>query len=251
MKKRILSLFVGLLLIPASVVGTIYWLDQGGFFNLEHIEISVLNPIETVRNQNLYLKPLVSDLEKKLDALRGKSLWDLDLSQISSLLGDLKWVETNYVSRSWPARLNIRVIPKDVKLLYVAKSGQMFPIVDEGKFLDAVSAKQIPDVALLEGEIFEKNREMRVKAIKVISEIPAEGKFSKKNISELRFDPKEGFWATLVQSGIRVKIGQDQVPIKSLRISQVIEYLESRQLEARVIDGNLSKKVLVRLRKDP
>lgn len=251
MKKIIFSLIIGLIVIPAGVVGTIYWLNQGGFFSLEHIEISVVSSNATNSNQTFYLKPLVSDLDKKLETFRGKSLWDLDLNQISVLISSLKWVESSNISRSWPTRLNIRVVPKDVKLLYVTKSGQMFPIVDQGQFLDAISTKQMPDVALLEGEVFEKNLEMRKKAIKVISEIPSEGKFSKKNISELRFDSKEGFWATLVQSGIHVKIGEDQVPIKSLRISQVIEYLESRQLEARVIDGNLSKKVLVRLRKDP
>ena len=41
------------------------------------------------------------------------------------------------------------------------------------------------------------------------------------------------------------------IPIKAQRVSQVLEYMETRQLEARVIDANLSKKVLVRLRKDP
>jgi cell division protein FtsQ len=39
--------------------------------------------------------------------------------------------------------------------------------------------------------------------------------------------------------------------LKAARVAQVIEYMETRQLEARVIDANLSKKVLVRLRKDP
>jgi cell division protein FtsQ len=106
-------------------------------------------------------------------------------------------------------------------------------------------------VALLDGEQFEKNIEMRKKAIRLMSEVPADGKFSKRNISELRYDPKEGFWATLIQSGIRVKIGEENIPLKSARVAQVIEYMETRQLEARVIDANLSKKVLVRLRKDP
>ena len=43
------------------------------------------------------------------------------------------------------------------------------------------------------------------------------------------------------------KYGEDQFEIKSSRVSQVIDYLENRDLKARVIDANLSKKVLVRL----
>jgi cell division protein FtsQ len=117
--------------------------------------------------------------------------------------------------------------------------------------LESVSQKAAPDVALIQGDIFEKNLDVRQRAVKTIDEIPHTGKFSQKNISELRFDPKQGFWATLIGTGMRVKLGEEQISLKSARVSQVIEYMETRQLEARVIDANLSKKVLVRLRKDP
>jgi cell division protein FtsQ len=247
MKKLIFTLFFALIVIPAGVVGVIYWLNKGGFFNLDHIEIA----IENGQQNSQYLQPLVADLDKRLEKYRNQSLWDLDLSKISAQISDLKWIEKNYLSRSWPTRLNIRITPKDVKLLYLSKSGDMLPIVEDGSFLSSVSSRQAPDVALLEGEVFEKNIEMRKKAVRAISEIPVEGKFSKKNISELRYDSKEGFWATLIQTGIKVKLGEENIPLKSARVSQVIEYIETRELEARVIDANLSKKVLVRLRKDP
>ncbi len=55
---------------------------------------------------------------------------------------------------------------------------------------------------------------------------------------------------TLIRTGVRVKIGEDQVALKAARVSQVVDYLDAKQFDARVIDANLSKKVLVRLRKD-
>ena len=55
----------------------------------------------------------------------------------------------------------------------------------------------------------------------------------------------------MTQSGLRVKVGEDRVRTKSFRISQVLDYLDSRKFQARVIDANLSQKVLVRLRKEP
>lgn len=247
MKKFLFKLFVALVVIPASVFGTIHWLDRTGFFNLDHIEITIENGQQNWK----YLQPLVADLDQRLEKYRGQSLWTLDLGQISNQIQGLKWMESNYLSRSWPTRLNVRITPKDVKLLYLAKSGEMFPIVSDGSFLSPVSSKHAPDVVLLEGDHFEKNAEMRKKAVRAISEIPLEGKFSKKNISEIRYDPKEGFWATLIQSGIKVKLGEENIPLKAARVSQVIEYMETRELEARVIDANLSKKVLVRLRKEP
>ncbi len=247
MKKLILKLLIVVVVIPALVIGTIRWLDQSGFFNLDHIEITIENG--DVNPQ--FLQPLVADLNAQLETFRGQSLWHLDLPKVSALVQKMAWVEESAIARSWPTRLNVKVHPKSVKLLYLSKSGDIFPIVADGNFLAPVSPKTAPDVTLLEGPLFENNLPMRKKAVKLIEEIPQEGKFSNQKISELRFDPKEGFWATLIQSGIKVKIGEENIPLKAARVSQVLEYLETRELEARVIDANLSKKVLVRLRKDP
>lgn len=229
------------------VAGSIYWLNHNGFFNLDHIEIA----IEKGRLNPQFLQPLVADLDHNLEKYRGQSLWDLDISEISAQIRSHDWIDSISLSRSWPTRLNVRIFPKDVKLLYISKSGQLLPIVEDGNFLSVVSSQFAPDVTLLEGSVFEKDLEMRKKAVQAISDVPRDGKFSQKNISELRFDSKEGFWATLIQSGIKVKIGEKNIPLKAARVSQVLEYMETRQLEARVIDANLSKKVLVRLRKDP
>jgi cell division protein FtsQ len=247
MKKLILKLFIAVVVIPASVVGMIFWLDHQGSFNLDQIEIT----IENAEINPQFLQPLVADLKEDLEKNRGQSLWHLDLPKISREMERLRWIESIAISRSWPTRLNVKVQPKSVKLLFLSKTGDIYPVVADGTFLPPVTTKTAPDVTLLEGSSFEASLEMRKKAVKVISEVPREGKFSHPKISELRFDPKEGFWATLIQSGIKVKMGEENIPLKSARVSQVLEYLETRQLEARVIDANLSKKVLVRLRKDP
>jgi cell division protein FtsQ len=249
MKKLILKLLIVMIVIPAAVIGTIHWLNQRGFFNLEQIEIAIDMHGGDASPQ--FLQPLVADLNQRLEKYRGQSLWQLNLPEISKLIRSLSWIETNAISRSWPTRLNVKVHPKSVKLLYLSKSGEIFPVVEDGSLLQPVTSKTAPDVTLLEGPIFENNMAMRKKAVKVIEEVPGEGKFSHRKISELRYDPKEGFWATLIQTGIKVKMGEENIPLKAARVSQVLEYLETRELEARVIDANLSKKVLVRLRKDP
>jgi cell division protein FtsQ len=251
MKKLVLKILIVVLVIPASVAGVICWLDQKGFFNLDHIEIAIdLNSGGENANSQ-YLQPLVTELNQQLEQYRGQSLWHLDLPKISHLIHNLPWIETNKISRSWPTRLDVTVHPKDIKFLYLSKSGDVFPVVEDGSLLPSVTPKTAPDVAFLEGAVFENNSAMRKKAVQLMNAIPSEGKFSHQKISELRFDPKEGFWATLIQSGVKVKIGEDNIPLKSARVSRVLEYLETRELEARVIDANLSKKVLVRLRKDP
>lgn len=248
MKKLVFKLIFGFIVLPLSLAGTLYYLNKNGFFNIQKIEVVLENPTP---GQEQFLKPNVDSLEKTLGRYQGVSLWNVKLKGISKEVAQMGWVENARISRSWPATLSIKVKPYEVKLLFMGKSGKLVPIIKDGSFLEPVEARQAPDVALLDGDSFVKKPELRKKAVDVIEQIPAEGTFSKKTISEIRFDDKEGFWMTMIKTGVRVKIGEDHVALKAARVSQVVDYLETRQFDARVIDANLSKKVLVRLRKDP
>lgn len=248
MKKLVLQLIFGFIVLPVALAGSLFYLNKNGFFNITKIEVILENP---PAGQEQFLKPHVDRLEASLAKYKGISLWNIKLKKISREVSDLNWVEQLNIKRSWPATLAVRVRPYEVKLLYMGKGGKLIPIIKDGSFLDPVETKQAPDVALLDGESFQKKSELRKKAVEVIEQIPAEGSFSKKTISEIRHDSKEGFWMTMIKTGIQVKMGEDQVSLKAARVSQVVDYLESRQFDARVIDANLSKKVLVRLRKDP
>lgn len=248
MKKFVFNLIFGFIILPTSLAGTLYYLNENGFFNIEKIEIVLENP---PLGQEQFLRPHVDQLETSLARFKGVSLWNLKLKRISKEVDQLNWVESLNIKRSWPSTLSVLIRPYEVKLLYMAKGGKLVPIIKDGSFLDPVDSKQAPDVVLLEGEGFGKKGALRKKAVDVVDQIPAEGSFSRKTISEIRYDSKEGFWMTMIKTGIQVKMGEDQVSLKSARVAQVVDYLESRQFDARVIDANLSKKVLVRLRKDP
>ncbi|QDK38956.1 cell division protein FtsQ/DivIB [Bdellovibrio sp. NC01] len=248
MKKLILKLIVAFVILPGALAGTLFYLNKNGFFNIQKIEVVLDHPVP---GQEQFLKPQVDELEAALAKYKGVSLWNVKLKAMSKDVAKFEWIENSMITRSWPATLSIKVRPYEVKLLFMGKNGKLLPIIKDGSFLNPVEAKQAPDVALLDGESFVKKPELRKKAVDVLEQIPAEGSFSKKTISEIRFDDKEGFWMTMIKTGVRVKIGEDQVSLKAARVSQVVDYLETRQFDARVIDANLSKKVLVRLRKDP
>lgn len=197
------------------------------------------------------MRPLVLDLDHQLEQLRGHSLWSLDLDGLNAQVAAMNWVNELQVHRRWPDRLEIQIVPKEVKFLFVGKGGQLFPVLQDGTFLSPVAVDALPDVVLLRGDDFVKNKELLARALKTLDQIPSEGSFSKKSISEIRYDGKSGFWATLMKAGVKVKLGEDQIVLKADRVSQVLDYLEGHQFDARVIDANLTKKVLVRLRKDP
>ncbi len=248
MKKLVLKLIFGFIVLPAAIVATVFHLNKNGFFDIAQAEVILQ---DAPPGQEQFLKPLVAKLEEDLNSYKGQSLWEIKLKGVSKKVDSLEWIDQASVKRSWPSSLTVRVRPHEVKLLFLAKGGKLLPIIEDGSVLEAVDSKQAPDVALLDGEIFLKKAELRKKAVQVMEEIPDSGSFSKKTISEVRYDQKEGFWMSLVKSGLHVKMGEDQVALKAARVSQVVDYLENHQFDARVIDANLSKKVLVRLRKDP
>lgn len=242
-----LKLFVGLFILPSLVAGALWGLNQNGFFNVENIELTWLES----ENSNLHLESQIQKLNASLEVYRGYSLWSLDLKKISSTLMQESWIEDLHLVRVWPSTLRLQLRPQKISLVYKNQSGQFFPITPQGALLDPIDLKSVPDVVLLTGEIFQKKEALRKKAVQVISEIPERGSFSRQTIAEMSYDERDGFWMELMKNHLRVKVGEDEITRKSLRVSQVVEYLKSHEFEDRVIDANLSQKVLVRLRKDP
>jgi len=247
LKQFILKLIIAIVILPGALAAALYQLHQNGFFNIDQVEVV----IEDIPSQRQFLKPSVLNLEEQLLRFKGESLWEISLRKVSDLIENKEWVRSVHVSRSWPSTLKVTVKAHEVKMLYIGQQQQLYPVVEDGRLLSPVSSELAPDVVLLDGDKFYRRPELRKRAVEVLNEIPSEGAFSRPQISEVRYDQKEGFWFTLVRSGIEVKMGEDQVAIKAARVSQVLDYLQQRQIDARVIDANLSKKVLVRLRKAP
>ena len=197
------------------------------------------------------LKKKVEILQTDLGLYKGTSLWDLKLKDFSRRIQEESWIETFHLTRQWPATIRVNVVASPAYFVYLNNKGEFFPVMGNGEMLDPVNAGEIPDVPLVQDTDFQKSRELRVKLISILKDIPLRGTFSRAQISEINYDKKTGFSFTLVREGLIVKIGEDQVRKKSLRVSEVMDYLEAKKFQARVIDANLSQKVLVRLRKEP
>ncbi|MBX2987504.1 MAG: FtsQ-type POTRA domain-containing protein [Bdellovibrionaceae bacterium] len=241
--KSLTKWLFALIVLPGAVLGFLYHLDGHGFFDLDQIEIV----LEDTPAQALHLKPLVAELDRSLELYRGASLWKLDMNLISKAIGGLNWVEVHSLSRNWPSGLVVKIKPQDVKALYLAKNNRFIPVIREGRLLDPVEPKLAPDVAILDGDAFQARADLRKRAIEVLNEIPDDGAFSRKTISEVRWHPKDGFLMKMVRTGLEVKIGDDQIALKANRVGQVLEYLQNRGMNAKSLDANLSKKVLVKL----
>lgn len=233
--------------VPLVIAGVFYTLNKNGYFNLSRIEIL----IENTTHSKLALKRKVETLQIDLSLHKGQSLWDLKLKDFSTRIQQESWIESFHITRIWPSGIRVQVTASPAYFVYLNKHGEFYPVMGNGEMLDPVGAGEIPDVPLVQDTDFQKSRDLRLKLIAILKDIPVRGSFSRAQISEIHYDKKSGFSFTLVREGLIVKIGEDQVRKKSLRVSEVLDYLEAKKFQARVIDANLSQKVLVRLRKEP
>ncbi len=239
--------FVTFFFLPLVSAGFFYYLNEKGFFNLKNIEILV----EDSSYSRKALKKSVEKLDRKLELLRGQPLWQLGLQAVSSDLANEKWIRSFHLTRRWPSTLRLTVRPQALYYVLLNSQGEILPVMESGHFLDVLRVGDSPDLPIAVGSGFEKSFETRKKAIQILKQIPAQGTFSRQTISEIHYSSQSGFSFKLLQNGLQIKIGEDKVRTKSFRIGKVLDYLEFKKFQARVIDANLSQKVLVRLRKDP
>lgn len=248
MWKLLRNLLLVLIFIGSVGFG-LYSLDQNGYFDLQEVSFE-FNEMSDPNHTNYYTYRIM-EAQKHLHAYKGQGLWRLPMNEILEDLSQMTWIEEFQVWRRWPNQLSVAIKPKAIRFLVPnAKSG-FHPVVGEGDVLPAVQGKAVPDAMIMQLKKNHADAELIRKAVSMVKEIPEDGVFSQKNIAEIQYEPKDGFWVRLNQENIRVRLGEDQFAVKSARISQVLDYTDARNLRARVIDADLSKKVLVKLRKGP
>jgi cell division protein FtsQ len=248
MLRKIIKILLFWTAFAVFLGGTFFSLNQRGYFNLTDIPFEFADP-SALEHGNYYAIRVV-EAQKMLEPFRGVPLWKLNLQEISNHLQKLAWIEDFQITRRWPEQLLVSVKPKQIRFILPAKIG-FHPVVGEGDVLPAIEGKSIPDVPLLQLKKNQSDKKLIRRTVELVKEIPASGRFSNKTIAEIHYEEKDGFWIRMMKENIRVRMGENQFAVKSARVSQVLDYIDSRQLQTRVIDADLSKKVLVKLRKAP
>ena len=254
--KKLLKLATALILLPLALFLSVYSLDQQGFFQIDSVDIR----IEALSSQKNYISSKVKQLQLKLNSIKGISLWKVPLSQLSKTLTEEKWIKSFQIARAWPSGIVLEIEPDLIEILVISQEGmnastsavaEIRPITKSGNILEKIKSSTAPNTVVTYDAIFLNNQKIREGALSVMNSLPASGSLSAATVSEIGYDKKEGYWIKLLQSETKVNFGDEQFEIKAARISQVINYLDGRNLKARVIDANLSKKVLVRLQQTP
>ena len=222
------------------------------------VEVQIVNSgsVEHILQQNVSQQ--ISKNAAKL--FTNKNIWAVSLRKVRDVVVSEPWVQSVRISRTLPNHVNVVVEPKRaVAMLLVQKAKGSNPelraLASDGSVLKLPNSTAALDVPIARGPLFsaetEAGAEARAKLIEFISSIPNEGSLSTKNIAEITYVPNEGFSLALIPMKSTVLLGSEKIQTKVTRVSQVLDYLLAHQLRGRVIDASFSKKVLVRLRKDP
>lgn len=230
------------------------FLNHMGLFELGGVPVDLIashSDSGRAPSQGSAEKSLLERLDAILADYQGKRIWEIDLTRMRSSIARDEWVKDVLISRTLPNQLRVLVRPKTAALVYVNKQNQFLPVVEDGALLSPVAAAALPDVPLLRGEIFLKEPGRRSEAVKLVQALAERGPMGVANISEIGWSGEDGFTLTLIQPKVEVRLGDERVDLKAMRVAQVLNYLTANNLKGRVIDASFSKKVLVRLRKGP
>jgi cell division septal protein FtsQ len=228
---------------------------KSNLFVVGQIPIKIESVSESDQSSVFSRSGLHERLEATVSPLKGKKIWDIDMSSLRAAIAGDEWVKDVLISRTFPSAMKIRVTQKNPILVLVNNKGEFAPVTEEGEVLSSLPAGSLPDVPLLRGEGLGKDQAeidlRRMQIVNFVLALPTKGVLTRKNISEISWNHEDGINLTVIQPRVEVKLGDDRPEMKILRVTQVLNYLAQHQLKERVIDASFSKKVLVRLRKGP
>jgi cell division protein FtsQ len=238
---------IWLLGFTSVIAGGLYLGAERGWGRLASVKV-VMDPNS---NQAQLFSRIEPQLAKTLGRFTGQWVWQVPLSRVMREIEGDKRVRSAKITRVFPNRLEISVIPHQPALVWVDEVGTPFPVATDATLLPAVPSAEVNDVPVLRGRAFHRDQSLREKALALLNEMPNEGQFSKGRVAEIMYSERDGFSLILTQGGIEVRVGDGKIGLKASRAERVLNYLQDQQLRGRVIDARFAKKVVVRLRNGP
>ena len=241
---KISALIAGVVL----AVGLTLHLDQK-LFAIEAIDMAwTPQAKEYCVEQKLLCEYLQNEMNEKLKTVTDKKIWQVDITSLRQQLMQNNWFKMVAISRKYPNKISL-VLDIEVPVALLAYNSEIYAVAGDGQTLTNVKVSFLPALPVLKGENFFRSLSLRKLATNFLKDVVDNSELSPKTIAEMTYSKEENFSLLILPSKTIVKMSADQVALKAARVAQVIEYLNSNQMNGRVIDARFSKKVLVRLRK--
>lgn len=228
-----------LVAVLVAVVGLAAWI-QPEYLKINEVMIAPDGAEEVLFQQ------IRRTLWPQLKEIKGQYLWQPNLEKILKMIEGDQRVESVRINRRWPNHLEVKIRPHRAVLSLLRADGTFYPVAQDASLLPA--SRDYLDLPVLRGELFFKQSDLRTQALQLLSELPSQGPLQVRTVSEIKYDEGEGFSIFLVATGTQVRFGHEDYARRAVLVERVLGYLESHQMQARVIDARFSKKVVVQLR---
>ena len=196
--------------------------------------------------KEIYWTNQINALKQKWQSLKGKNLWSVRVSHIKKELSYEPWIKEFQVQRKWPDKLKILLKPQKILAVEVSDQALVIPFSENGDSLLPSPLTQSPLAPVLRysQQSLLQNKQVRAKLAHFLSYLPDQGYVSLSHIDEVTIE-QDQIWLHLLKERIKIRLGQKDLPVRIARVEKVLGYLKSQGLENRIIDADLSSKVLV------
>lgn len=235
---------VGLLALVLVLGAGVAFYVKENLMSLEKVQVT----LAAGSGQAHLFERIQKDLNSQLDRYRGQPLYDISLKEMLGLIEKDRRVATASLRRTFPNQITVEISPRRPLALLLGLDGRFHPVASDASLLPSLTVNTAPDLPVLRGLSFFKNRRDRMRVVDILDILPQEGEFSHSKISEIRMNKSNEVTLFLSESGQRVLIGKTLDKGQVERVEQVLKYLRSRSIKGRVIDARFSKKVVVRVR---
>jgi cell division protein FtsQ len=246
--KRIGNLFL-IFFIVLILPCTFLIAAKNGIFKVHNIEVITLQDEEAPEAPLAYQDYLLK-LKAKLAKFDGTNLWSIDLQLVYEVAASEGWVSSVEIYRRFPQTLRVEIKTKPSVAIFMNNQGELHLISRDGQLLPRITETQAPKLPVISDSRIVKSEKIKSRVVKALNEFPTEGPLNLQTLTEVTLGSKEEVWFTHLDTKSLIKLGDENIAIKSARVAKVLEYLDHNNLKGRVIDADFSKKVLVKLRND-
>ena len=238
--KRIALIFFFLAFLPLAFHAA----TREGLFRLSEIEVIPNQGVEPA------FEDYFSNLKNQLGVFRGANIWEVKIEAVLAVVTVEPWVASAKVYRRFPHTLRVELVAKTPVAITLSKRGKLQLLSDDGALLPPIRETRAPKLPVISDARLIQTPDLHSKVIALLRELPATGRLSRESLSAVTLSKDGEIWLQHLATKSAIKLGEDQVSLRSARVEKVLEYLEHNNINSRVIDADFSKKVLVKLRND-
>jgi cell division protein FtsQ len=222
----------GLFLLLGAVAVVAYWAQQ-------KLRDPSLLPVQSVVLDGDFLHTERTELQRGVArAIRG-GYFTLDVREIQSAVRELPWVAGATVRRVWPDTLVVSVIEHQP----YARWGEKRLISDQGVVFAPATIDPFAGLAQLAGDDEQAKEVLR------------QYRYISKSVAKLarveRINQnRRGGWTFWLDNGLRIELGQEEVPRRLVRVTHFLEKLGEQAATVESIDARYSGGVAVKVKQE-